>query len=567
MKTIKHFLIAILSIAAFTGCEKDGDLITLSGLEQSELMATESTVVLTQETSAEHALSLAWTTSTLTVSNPNMSAPNVLSTTLQVSATEDFSGTIQESVEDNLSHTYTGAQLNTVAKNLGATPGEATAVYFRLAASVGDNMAPVYSNVVTVNITTYEIDMSIGFILDSEQQATGVTLYSADSDGQYLGFMGATSWSNFFLKEGDGTIWGNDAVSGTAFETSSDDGSWNCWFPGLGGCYYVDFNTNKKNWAATYIPTLTLTGDLTGEMTFDRPNNKWTYLFTATSTSMTIQIAGNGKLFNLSTGAGDGTDAVAEDQPVAFVMNGDQLELASAGSDLTITVPQAGEYTLTLDLSNPTAWTLEAVEGSEEPVVVNPYIYLPGVDDGTSGNWTFDNALSLYNEDALAYAGVVNVNSLWGYTINIEKDNWDDKYTLASGDGTSGTLVFQGADNIPAPTAGLYLVDVSLSGLTYNLTTLGNEIWVVGLDDKWEFDVPLTATGTAGEYSGQITFAGASPWGFKILLAFDDWDHYYGGSNGELYYQGGNITDDASLAAGTYTMTVNLIDGTYSITQ
>ena len=35
----------------------------------------------------------------------------------------------------------------------------------------------------------------------------------------------------------------------------------------------------------------------------------------------------------------------------------------------------------------------------------------------------------------------------------------------------------------------------------------------------------------------------------------------YGGSNGKLYY---NSNDGIPLTAGTYTITVNLIDGTYS---
>jgi len=562
MKTIKRFFIALMSIAAFTACEKDGDLITLSGLEQSELKATQSTVVLTQETSADHALALMWSTNTLTVSDPGMSAPNVLSTTLQISASEDFSGTIQESIESSLSHTYTVSQLNTVAKNLGATPGVPTPIYFRLEASVGANMDPVYSNVVAVTITTYEIDMSVGFILNSNQETSGVTLYSANSDGDYVGFMGATAWYNFFLEEGDGTVWGNDAVSGTAFVTSSEDGSWNCWFPGQGGCYYVDFNTNKQNWSALWIPTLTVSGDITGDLIFDRPNLKWTMPIAATSTTMTIQISGAGKLYDNATGT---DDAAAVDTPVAFAQEGSNVVMADQAGDITVTVPQAGDYTLTINLSDPTAWTVEAATGTEEPVVVHPNVYLPGSIEG-EGDWTFNQSLPLYDEEHLAYAGVVNVNSAWGYTINVEQDNWDDKYALASGDATSGTLVFQGSDNIPAPTAGLYLVDVSLSGLTYNLTALGNEIWVVGLDDKWEFDVPLTATGTAGEYSGEITFAGASPWGFQIQLD-SSWNHYFGGSDGSLYYKGSNITDDANLTPGTYTLTVNLIDGTYSITQ
>ena len=563
MKSIKRFFITLMSIAAFTSCENDGDLITLSGLDQSELMATRSTVVLTQETSVEHALSLAWNANTLTVSNPDMSAPNVLSTILQVAATEDFSGTLVETTEAGLSHTYTGAQLNTVAKTVGALSGRPTVICFRLSASVGDNMAPVYSNVVKVLVTPYEIDMSTGFILNTDQEGTGVTLYSANSDGEYAGFMGATGWYNYFLQEGNGTIWGNVAVEGTTFVLSSEDEKWSCWFPGQGGCYYVNFNTNRQNWSALWIPALTVTGDISGDLTFDRPNVKWTLPFTATSTTMTVQISGTGKQYNNATGT---DDAAAIDTPVAFTQSGSGLALAEQAGDLTITVPQAGDYTLTIDLSDPTAWTVGAVGGSEEPVTVYPNVYLPGVDDLISGEWTFDNALALYDEENLAYDGVVNVNSASGYTINVEKDNWDDQYTFASGDATAGTLVFQGEDNIPAPAAGLYLIDISLSGLTYNLTALGNEIWVTGLDDKWEFDMPLTATGTAGEYAGQITFTGASPWGFSIQLD-DSWHHYLGGSDGNLSYKGGNITDDASLSPGTYTMTVNLIDWTYRIAQ
>lgn len=561
MKNIKRILFALLSLVAMTACEKDGDLITLSGLEESELMATQSAVVLTQATSTEQVLSLAWSTSTLTVSDPSMSAPNLLTTILQVSTTEDFSGTVTETTEDNLSRTYTGAELNTVAKNLGTTPDVATPLYFRLSASVGANMEPVYSNVVTVTVTSYEIDMSVGFILNSSKEETGFTLYSANSDGRYLGFMGATAWYNYFIQEGDGTIWGNDPVTGTPFQLSSADGAWNCWFPGVGGCYYVDFNTNTSAWSAVSIPTLTVSGDLTGEMTFDRPNVKWTLPFTATSTSYTVQISGTGAKYDVSTGT---TDANAVSTPIAFSQNGDNLALSSSAGSLTITVPAAGDYTLTLDLSNPKAWTIAAVEGTGGPVTINPYVYLPGSTDG-SGDWTFNQRLPLYNEDKLAYAGVVNFNSAWGYQIASE-NSWSNVYTFGSGDASAGTIVFQGgANNIPAP-SGLNLIDISLTDLTYATTAIGSQIWVVGLDDHWAFDMPLTATGTAGEYSGQITFAGASPWGFQIHLD-SSWAHYLGGSNGSLYYKGSNITDDATLAAGTYTMTVNLINGTYSISH
>ena len=564
-RAITRFLLTFLSLAAITSCQKDGELITLSRLETNELMATQTDVTLTQETSTQIVLSVAWNTGTLTVSDPNVSVPDILTTILQVSTSEDFSANVSESTESGQSKAYSGADLNTLAKNIGAQPDVATPLYFRLKASTGNNMDPVYSNVVTVNVTPYQIDMSVGYLLNSTMEDTVTTLYSPTSDGEYTGFVGATSWYNFYVREGDGTTWGNDGVSGTPFLLSSEEDAskrWNCWFPGIGGCYYVDFNTNRKFWSALLIPTLTLSGDLQGDMTFDRPNTKWTYTFDATKTTITVQISGTGKLYNYTTGT---DDAAAIDTPVAFAQDGANVTMAAQAGDIVITVPQAGQYTLTLDLSNPKAWTIEAVAGGvTPPPTVNPYVYLPGIDDGISGSWTFDNTLSLYDETQLSYAGVVNVNSQWGYTVNVEKDNWDNKYDLGQGDAYSGTLVYQGGTNLPAPNPGLYLIDVSLNGLTYALTSVGNVIYVSGLNDVWDFSVTLDATATTGVYSGQITITTASQWGFQIHLD-DTWNHYFGGSNGSLYYKGSNITDDASLSPGTYTLTVDLINGTYSI--
>lgn len=563
MKNIKTYLLAVLSLAIFVACERDGDLITLSGFGKSELLVSAQSVELTQETSAQNALSVTWTKSTLTVSDTAMAAPDVQTITLQISNTQDFSGVVVETVESNLSHTFTGAELNTVAQNLGLTAGVPTPVYFRIKGSIGANMDPLYSEVVTVTVKSYKIDMSRGFILNKDQDDTGFYLYSPASNGVYTGFMGATAWYNFWMKEGDGTIWGNNGVTGTPFEISSASGSWNCWFPGLGGCYLVEFNTGAKTWASTYIPALTVSGDITGTMTFDRPNVKWTLPFTATSTSLTIQISGTGAKYDYATGT---NDAAAVSTPVAFVQNGSTVALASTASNLTVTVAKAGSYTLTIDLKDPQAWSITAVEGTDVPVVINPYVYLPGIDDGTSGGWNFNNKLALYNEDNLAYAGVVAVNSLWGYTINTEVDNWSDKYTPATGDASAGTLVFQGSGNIPAPAAGLYLFDVSLKNLSYALTSVGSQIYISGLNDVWDFATALNATSTPGEYQADITVTKVSAWGFQVHLD-SSWGHYFGGSGGKLYYKGSNITDDATLGTGTYDFRVNLITGTYSMNK
>jgi starch-binding outer membrane protein SusE/F len=564
MKKISGIFISSLLLLFMSSCNKDGDMITLSGFQEGQLMATATDLVLSLDQKDSVMVTFAWTTSTLALSNPDMSVPdNILSNTLQASASGDFSTTIVESDEENLSKAYTCSEMNTLATSLGLVANTQTAIYFRLKASIGNNMEPLYSNVITLNVTPYRIDFTKGKILNSKKEETGINLYSATENGIYTGFMGATSWYNFFLQEGDGTVWGNDGVVGTAFMMSSDASThWNFWFPGIGGCYYVVVNTKTKLWSALSMPTLSVSGDIKGDMTFDRPNAKWTITFTTTTTSMNIQLSGTGNQYDYTTGT---TDASAISTPFGFTGSASSLQFASQAQNLTVTVPSAGTYTLVVNLLDPKALTVEAVQGTEEPEKVSPLVYLPGIDEGTSGSWTFNNTLKLYNEDNLAYAGVVNVNSLWGYSINVESGNWDDKYTLGTGDAYAGTLVFKGTSNLPAPTAGLYLIDVSLKALTYQLVSVGNVIYVSGLNDVWDMNTTLAKTATPGVYAGTVTISAASSWGFQIHLD-TSWNLKFGGSAGKLVYKGSNITDDTGLAHGSYTMTVNLIDGTYSFT-
>ncbi|NDV68127.1 DUF5114 domain-containing protein [Dysgonomonas sp. 25] len=574
MKTInniyKTFSWLLVMLILMTACKNDGDTIYLSSTESSDFVITESNVRLSKENSTAIVLSLAWTkNSFLAVSDPSMSTTATVSYYIQISTTSDFSSNIIETLDNNFSKAYTGAELNTIAKNLGIEPDNETPVYFRIKSVTGVNMDGPYSDVETVNITSYLIDMSVGYVLDTDKVETGTTLHSPSIDGIYTGFMGASGWSNFYLLEGDGTIWGNDAVSGTPFIMSSENDNnkrWNFWFPGVTGCYYTEVNTNMKQWSALLLPSLTASGDINAEMTFDRPNVRWTTTFNATvAATLNVKLNTVGKQYDYSTGTDDNAAKIT---PVAFAQEGQNIVFAPQAGDITVTVPEAGTYTLVVDLKQPGAWTCTVVSGSEEPDPVIQNLYLPGIDDGISGSWTFDNYMKLYDEDELNYAGVFNVNSLWGYSINIEEDNWDDKYTMVEG-GTAyaGSLEFKGQNNVAAPTAGLYLIEASLIQFTYNLTAVGNQVYVVGLHDVWDFNTPLAATSTPGVYEGQVAINSASSWGFAIHLVNGDWDRKFGGSEGKLYYRGDNIKDDASLSAGTYLVKVDLINETYSITQ
>jgi hypothetical protein len=568
MKTniVYQFLVCLTLILATLACDEDGKHVYLTGLEANQLTATSDQVVLTQDHAQQIVLSLVWNAATLAVSDPNMDAPNVLSNYLQISTQANFAGNVVESQEKNLSKAFNGAELNTVAKNLLLAPHVATTVFFRLRASIANNMEPAYSNTVSVQVTPYSIDMSTGFLLDADKNQTAYTLASTLSDGVYTGFVGAAGWQNFFLQEGDGTVWGNIPQDETEFQLTSTD-PWNCWFPGTAGCYFVTVNTVQKNWEALLLQSLTVSGDISATMTFDRANVQWTATVNVTTpATLYVQLSATGKQYNVETKT---NDDLAVEMPVYFAQEeGGLLAFAKQESNIRVEVAAAGEYTLVVDLRKANEWTCKAEKGAVAPVEVLPFLYLPGIDDGITGEWTFDNSIALYHEEQLAYAGVVNVNSLWGYAIHTEKNNWDDKYTLGDdGDAYKGNLTFKGDNNIPAPDPGLYLIDASIQTLDYQLVPVGSQIYLSGLNDIWDFTTTLHATNDTGVYTGEVAVAHPSEWGFTVHLQTDDWDHKFGGSNGTLYYKGNNITDDATLDPGTYTVTVDLIQGTYTVTQ
>lgn len=554
------FLLALLSV---TACEKDEDKIYLNSIEPGQLVASDDAVVLTQDRSADIVLSLAWSVDNLAVSDPSAGVPGgLMSMSLEASADEQFSTAVSTAVT-SYSQAYTGSSLNALAQNAGVEPYSPTPVYFRLAARTGSNMQPVYTNTVAVTITSYEIDMSHLYVLDNSQAETGMSLYSPQSDGHYEGFLGVSGWYNFFLREGDGRIWGAAPIDDNPFTLSEAENKWNLWFPAPSGCYYVVADVNELYWTALSIPALTLTGDIAGTPEFDRTNNRWTLAFQAAEAgTATIRLSATGSLYNSTTAT---KDEAAVPTAVSFAQEGDAVVLADQPGDISVTIPSAGECTLILDLSDPTHWTASVQSGGTEEETANPLIYLPGVDDLTSGGWTFDNYLRLYDAATLSYAGAAAVNSEWGYQIALEVDNWNDIYTLGEGDAYAGTLVFGAGNNLPAPEPGLYFMNVSIGALTYSLTPV-QEVACCGFNDNWDLQ-SMTASDTPGVYTATVEITAETPWGFQIILN-GDWNLSLGGGNGILVYQGVDDVSNIPFSGenGTYLLTVDLVQATYTMT-
>ena len=210
MKTIKSLFAVLFALLAFSACEKDGDKIYLQSLESNNLMATTDRVELNADLAQEIVVSLAWTDRTIQISDPAVGTTVTVTNYVEASLSEDFSTTVSKTATTSLSIAFTGLELNSLASEIGAVTGRNNKIYFRLAGTTGTNIPLVYSNVVSIDVTPYEMDMNTGIVILSNDQnenlgETGVTFYSPDADGIYSGFISIPeAWYHILFKEGDG---------------------------------------------------------------------------------------------------------------------------------------------------------------------------------------------------------------------------------------------------------------------------------------------------------------------------------------------------------------------------
>ena len=179
MKTIKSLFAVLFALLAFSACEKDGDKIYLQSLESNNLMATTDRVELNADLAQEIVVSLAWTDRTIQISDPAVGTTVTVTTYVEASLSEDFSTTVSKTATTSLSIAFTGLELNSLASEIGAVTGRNNKIYFRLAGTTGTNIPPVYSNVVSIDVTPYKMDMNTGtVILSNDQTENQVLLFT-----------------------------------------------------------------------------------------------------------------------------------------------------------------------------------------------------------------------------------------------------------------------------------------------------------------------------------------------------------------------------------------------------
>lgn len=564
MNKTKYFLLSLLAVLSSASCSTDADLISSSGAQAVELDGS-GDVVLDKNHKPDLALTLYWTdNSRLSTSDERVQAPaGTTANTLQFAGTEDFSSPVEVLTKaGSTSLQYTVEALNTLAGRLGLAGDTPSPLYIRMKSVLANNLDPVYSNVYRIQVTPYRIDMSRAFILASDRTDTGRRLSSPESDGIYRGFVGAAGWYNWWLQEGDGTLWGNvgDDGGGKAFAAGSGETHWNFWFPGPSGCYYTVVNTPRQEWSALYIPSLSVSGAIEGEMTYDRKTGRWTLPFHAASAGeVRIRISGTGRQYNVSTGT---DDEAALRTDVAFGMENGKITFGSVPTDITVQVPSAGDQTLMLDLSDPTGWTCTAGKGSTSEEVPGK-LYILGNDD----LWDYTEYLTLYDEDNLCYAAAVSFNSSWGYYFSKAYQDWTE---IDQDPATEEKKLTVKGRNIPQPGKGLYVVCASLGWMNYwyPMDEAVTEVAYAGFNDSWEPVGMRAVEGRPGVYTATVAATAGTPWGAQILLN-GSWTHFFGtqGDGTLRWGRKGTSAPKGWKVGKTYTFTVDLCKGTYTLTE
>jgi len=398
-KIFRNLMMLLCALTALVSCDESGDKIYLDGFKASDLMASASDVKLSVDNSKDVVLSLAWQNPTLLSSDETKPAGSgVLKTYLQVSASENFTSEKEYTVSD-LSKAFTGADLNSLAKDLGTTPGQSAPLYFRIRSQMGNNLDAAYSNVCQVNVIPYIIHMDKMTIWNADKDKVLTYLYSPNEDGIYAGYMNASSWLNFWGKENDGTIWGNVGQDGHVYEMDNTESAWNFWFPGQTGIYYTVLDTKAKEFKPTYIKAMQLNGE---DMTYDAPNYAWVKVITTSADNTPISIVADGAEYNKSTGD-KGT-------PIAKTMNytladGKMTAAAAAGS---VNIAKAGTYTITVKVGENSDLTYSIESGNQ-----------------TAPEPEASNTLCMYGTDGNTLLAVMNKVSDGVYTCKYKPTAWE----------------------------------------------------------------------------------------------------------------------------------------------
>jgi hypothetical protein len=332
-----RLVILALFALTFFACEKDEERVVARQGTPAALTASTSTLVLNQTSAGADAL-----TFSATPSNYGFNA--AVTYTLELAKKgSNFSDSVVVSLDNTRQKKFTVGEFNGILNKLELPAGSEGQVEARVKSQVAPSVAPVYSNVVTINATPYAdlIDYPSIYVPGGYQgwAPDKAPKISSVSDNKmyegYINFPDATTEFKFTTAPNWNENFG-DAGTGTSKALKADGANIKVTAPGY---YLVKANLNDLTWS-TEKTSWGVIGDATPagwtndtDLTYDAATGTW---------KITLDLKSTGKMKFRAN------DDWAINMGDLKTPNG---FLAYGGEN--IPVPVDGRYDITLDLSVP----------------------------------------------------------------------------------------------------------------------------------------------------------------------------------------------------------------------
>jgi starch-binding outer membrane protein SusE/F len=345
MKAIlKNFLFMAAVSATLVSCDKDEVQAVLKPGADNQLTVNNATLVLLQANAANPATAFTW-------GKADFGYDAAITYTIQLcKGGTNFASsatTTEVAMGTALAKSFTVGEFNAKMQEI-ISDGTATAVQARIKASVGSNVDPVYSNVVSMTVTSYLDIVNYGFpdALNVAGNYQGWSPGSAPQivrtrNGGFNGYEGYIIFNNgapeFKVVKGNdwpagdfGNAGGGNLQNGGPNLTLPSGGA------GITGLYRLRANTTSLTWSFDKINTWGIIGNATPggwgastAMALNATNGTWSIT--------TDLVAGEMKFrANNDWGINLGDNAPVDNRP------------EYDGSNIAVTIP--GNYTITLNI-------------------------------------------------------------------------------------------------------------------------------------------------------------------------------------------------------------------------
>lgn len=346
------YSIFLLSFLFIISCKKEATLTTLQAVSfNSSLKASATAVTLTAKNDTSAVVTFSWPAvvypvkATVTYTLQADIPTDTVGSNAWANATSVLVG------NDVLSKSYKGADLNTLALSLGLPAGTAGNLAFRVLAYQDRN---AYSKSVTLNVTPHQLIATYPLLyIPGDYQgwdpSSAPTMAALQANKIYDGYINIPAGGTYYFKYTNARDWNHinygDAGSG---KLTTDGLAGGLQVPGA-GYYELSANLNTNTWTYTKT-TWSILGDASPggwstdtQLTYDPNKQVWTVTANMLSTGSFKFRANNA--WNIDFGLDANGNLAYSDSPASIY--------GSNSAITNITVPVSGNYTITLDLHNP----------------------------------------------------------------------------------------------------------------------------------------------------------------------------------------------------------------------